>query len=178
MYPTHFPEGDIFWELLESNFIPVPSVLARKSSLLAAGGFDAGLKLIEDWDMWLRISEVARVIALAEPVAIHRKAIAKSDQMCSNSIELCQYSLRVQDMALSRKRAQAGTNAQRRKVRQELLNRSFEILMTEATQAIHEGDATSARAKLREAFRLRPFRTIASGRIPWLMIPKREPRGL
>jgi len=178
LYPGHCPKGDIFWELLESNFIPVPSVLARKSYLLAAGGFDAELKLIEDWDMWLRISEVARVIALAEPVAIHRKAIAKSDQMCSNSIELCQYSLRVQNMALSRKRAQAGTNAQRRKVRQELLNRSFEILMTEATQAIHEGDATSARAKLREAFRLRPFRTIASGRIPWLMISKRDSQGL
>jgi hypothetical protein len=79
-------------------------------------------------------------------------------------------------MALSRKRAQAGTNAQRRKVRQNLLNRSFELLITEATQAIHQRDTASARAKLREAFRLRPLRTLASGRIPWLLIPKRELR--
>src|SRR5690242_4731811 len=152
IYPNDCPQGDIFWELLESNFIPVLSVVARKSSLVGAGGFDTQLKLIEDWDLWLRISEDARVIALKEPVVIHRKAVAKSGQMCSNSIELCQYSIQVQNMALSRKRAQAGTNAQRRKVRQNLLNRSFELLITEATQAIHQRDTASARAKLREAF--------------------------
>jgi glycosyltransferase involved in cell wall biosynthesis len=174
IYPSECPEGDIFWGLLESNFIPVLSVVARKSSLIAAGGFDTELQLIEDWDLWLRISEVATVIALREPVAIHRKAIAKSGQMCSNSFELCQHSLRVQNMALNRKRAQAGTTAQRRKARQKLLDRSFELLMTEATQAIHEGDGRLARAKLRGAFRFRPLRTIASARIPWLLIPKRE----
>ena len=31
IYPSECPQGDIFWELLEDNFIPMPSVLARKS---------------------------------------------------------------------------------------------------------------------------------------------------
>ena len=34
IYPLECPQGDIFWDLLANNFIPVPSVLARKSSLL------------------------------------------------------------------------------------------------------------------------------------------------
>ena len=177
-YPSQCSQGDIFWDLMEYNFVPVLSVLARKSSLIDAGGFNSELALAEDWDMWLRICEAAPVVAIEEPVAIHRKAIAKSEQMCSNSIELCRYSLRVQKMALSRRRAQAGTNAQRRRVRQKLLNRTFELLMTEATEAIHNGDQRSARARLREAFRLHPLRAIASGRIPWLMTPKSYPEEL
>jgi glycosyltransferase involved in cell wall biosynthesis len=176
IYPVRCPQGDIFWELLEYNFIPVLSVLARKSNLISAGGFNSGLKLVEDWDMWLRVSEGASVIAVEEPVAIHRKAVANSDQMCSNSAELCRYSLQVQKMALNRKRAQAGTSAQRRKVRRKLLNRSFELLMTEATEAIHEGNTRLAQVNLREAFRFSPLRTIASGRIPWLLVPQRKPQ--
>jgi hypothetical protein len=172
IYPPSCPQGDVFWQLLESNFIPVLSVLSRKSSLIEAGCFNSELKLVEDWDMWLRVSESAPVAALPEPVAIYRKAIAKSDQMCSNSVELCRHSLRVQKLALNRKRAKAGTNAQRRKVRQELLNRSCQLLMTEATEAIYEGDGRSARTKLREAFRFRPLRVITSGRIAWLLNPK------
>jgi len=57
IYPLRCPQGDIFWDLLEDNFIPMPSVLARKSSLVDEGGFNTALKLIEDWDMWLRLSE-------------------------------------------------------------------------------------------------------------------------
>ena len=171
IYPARCPQGDIFWELLEYNFIPVLSVVARKSSLVAAGGFDSELKLIEDWDMWLRISEGTTVVAVEEPVAIHRKAVANSDQMCSNPVQLCRYSLHVQKLALNRKRAQTATSAQRRKVRQKLLNRSFELLMMEATEAIHEGNTNMAQANLREAFRFSPIRTVISGRIPWLLIP-------
>ena len=33
IYPLRCLQGDIFWELLEDNFIPMPSVLVRKSSL-------------------------------------------------------------------------------------------------------------------------------------------------
>ena len=53
---------------------------------------------------------------------------------------------------------------------QKLLDRAYEIMMAEATSAIHDGDAKCARAKLREAFRFRPFRTMASGRLAWLLI--------
>jgi len=78
IYPSECPQGDIFWELLENNFIPMPTVLVRKSALLELGGFNTALPLVEDWDMWLRISERFLVAAVEEPVAIHRKADADS----------------------------------------------------------------------------------------------------
>ena len=171
IYPLRCPQGDIFWDLLEDNFIPMPSVLARKSSLLAAGGFNTALKLIEDWDMWLRLSEQFLVAAVEEPVAIHRKAVAGSEQMCSNPAEICKQALRVQRMALARPRARKSAATKRRHVRKKFRDRAYEILMTEATNSIHEGKARSARANVLDAFRFRPFRAVASGRLLWLFRP-------
>jgi len=169
IYPLTCPQGDIFWDLLEYNFIPMPSVLARKSSLIEQGCFNTNLNLSEDWDMWLRLSECFLIAAVEEPVAIHRKAIAESNQMCSNSAELCKKALHVQQLALNRPRAQAAARAKRRYVRRKFRDRAYEILMKEATNSIHEGNAKSARANLRDAFRFRPFRTMASGHLPWLL---------
>ena len=169
IYPLRCPHGDIFWELLTDNFIPMPSVLARKSSLVNANGFNTSLKLIEDWDMWLRLSEDHLVAAVEEPVAIHRKAVAESGQMCSNAAEICNQALRVQQLALSRPRARASASAKRRDVRKKFRERAYQILMTEATNSIHEGKPQSARANILDAFRFRPFRTVASGRLFWLL---------
>mgnify|MGYP003576604340 CR=1 FL=1 len=36
-YPNPCPRGDIFWELLENNFIPCPAPVFRKSCLLRMG---------------------------------------------------------------------------------------------------------------------------------------------
>jgi glycosyltransferase involved in cell wall biosynthesis len=168
IYPLNCPQGDIFWDLLEDNFIPMPTVLARKSCLLQKGCFNTDLNLIEDWDMWLRLSELFLVAAVEEPVAIYRKAIAESDQMCSNSVALCKQALRVQQMALDRPRARESA-AKRRYVRRKFRDRVYEILITEATNSIHEGNAKSARANILNAFRFRPFRTVASGHLLWLL---------
>ena len=170
IYPLNCPHGDIFWELLEDNFIPMPSVLARKSSLLAAGGFNSGVNMVADWDMWLRLSEHSPVAAVAEPVAIYRKADVGSEQMCSNSSPLCKQALRVQLSALNRPRARAATGKQRRHVQRKFRNRVYEILMTSATNSIHEGDTVSARANVFDALRYRPFRAVATGRLLWLLM--------
>ncbi|HEV8204698.1 MAG TPA: glycosyltransferase family 2 protein [Pyrinomonadaceae bacterium] len=169
IYPLKCPTGDIFWELLEDNFIPMPTVLTRKSSLLSEGCFDTSMSLVEDWDMWLRLSERFLIAAIEEPVAIHRKAIAESGQMCSNPAELCKQALHAQQMALDRPHAQAAAGAKRRYVKRKFRDRVYEILMTEATNSISQGDAGSARTNIRDAFRYRPLRTVASGRLLWLL---------
>ena len=169
MYPLRCPQGDIFWELLEHNFIPMPTVVARKSSLLDSDCFNTKVNPLEDWDMWLRMSERFPVVALEEPVAIYRKAIAESEQMCSNPASVCQQALFVQQMALNRPRALKAPRAKRREVRRKLRDRVYEILMTEATNSIQAGNTDSARASLRDAFRYRPVRTVVSGRLPWLL---------
>lgn len=174
IYPVTCPQGDIFWDLLEHNFIPMPSVLARKSSLLAHNCFSSEVKFVEDWDLWLRLSEQFKVAAVEEPVAIYRKAVAESEQMCSNSAALCQQALRAQQLALDRPRAQAAARAKRDAVRRKFRNRVYEILMTAATNSLHQGDLQSARANLRDAFRVHPLRTVASGRLPWALIAGRH----
>jgi len=170
IYPSDCPQGDIFWELLERNFIPMPSVLLRKSALLELGGFNTGLTLSEDWEMWLRISERFAVAAVEEPVAIHRKADPDSNQMCSDSAAICKQAMRVQQMALARTRAQTAARAKRRHVKSKLRDSAYELLMKDATTLIHNGHAESGRARLLDAFRFRPFRAVASGRLPWLLI--------
>jgi cellulose synthase/poly-beta-1,6-N-acetylglucosamine synthase-like glycosyltransferase len=170
IYPGQCPRGDVFWELLEHNFIPMPSMLARKSVLLKVGGFNTTLTLIEDWDLWLRISERFLVEAVEEPVAIHRKANAHSGQMCSNAGALCKQALRVQQMALGRTRARNAARAKRRHVESKLRDRAYEVLMAGATDLFHNGDTRSARSMLIDAFHFRPFRAVASGRLPWLLI--------
>jgi hypothetical protein len=92
--------------------------------------------------------------------------------MCSNAAEICKQALRVQQMALGRPRARASESAKRRRVQKKFRDRAYEILMTEATNSIHEGKSQSARANILDAFRFRPFRTVASGRLFWLLTPK------
>src|SRR5215210_7969615 len=57
LYPRHCPRGDIFWELLEQNFIPCGSAVFRRSGLMGVGRLDEKVPGIDDWDFWIRIAE-------------------------------------------------------------------------------------------------------------------------
>ncbi|MDX9744256.1 MAG: glycosyltransferase [Arcobacteraceae bacterium] len=80
-YPKRkkLPSGDIFSELLYDCFIPLPSVLIKKSLFIKVGGIDGSLKVAEDYDIFLKIAHLFKV---------------KSDDMI-----LCKY--RVHDNNLS-----------------------------------------------------------------------------
>ena len=67
--PDDMPEGDLFQQLLLDNFIVVSSVMIRRSTLLAIGGFDATLGVVEDWDLWLKLSAQGTLFA-AVPDAV------------------------------------------------------------------------------------------------------------
>ncbi len=49
------PQGNIFKDLLNGNFIPANITMSKTDVLRKLGGFDENLKL-EDYDMWLRVS--------------------------------------------------------------------------------------------------------------------------
>jgi hypothetical protein len=161
--PQRLPTGDIFWELLEQNFVPDLSVVARKARLVELGLFNPDLIGVEDWDMWLRLAERWPVEAIQEPVAVYRRANAASGQVCSNSIEIYRRMRRVQKMALRRHRARKSALAERHRARSRLLDNAYAAMIYEAQQALAEGDRTMARAKIKEAFRLRPLRAATSG---------------
>lgn len=55
--PAEELQGNIFFTLLEENMIGTPTMLVRKQCLEQTGGFDEGLKCLEDWELILRIAE-------------------------------------------------------------------------------------------------------------------------
>ena len=59
--------------LFQKNFIPVPTVLVRRSCLDQVGWFDESLSACEDYDLWLRIIEKWVVYQLDEPLVSYRQ---------------------------------------------------------------------------------------------------------
>jgi glycosyltransferase involved in cell wall biosynthesis len=64
--------GDVLEKLFMENFIPMPTVVAKKDILVKSGGFVENLKVSPDLDMWLRITERAPVDYIDETLAIYR----------------------------------------------------------------------------------------------------------
>ena len=87
-YPQDCPEGDLFWKLLERNFIPCPTVVFRRACLSRVGLLEQEAPGIEDWDLWVRIAELYPVLATCRPVAIWRRGNPASGQFTSRSENL------------------------------------------------------------------------------------------
>jgi glycosyltransferase involved in cell wall biosynthesis len=69
--------------LPKRNCIAHPTVMARRASLVAAGGYRAAFLAAEDYDLWLRLSEMADLANLPAVVLSHRlhKATVSIDQV-------------------------------------------------------------------------------------------------
>ena len=63
-----------------------PSVMIRRSALLAASGYNLAYKVAEDYDLWLRISEVSELANLTEPLIKLRKHEAQVTKTKSRNI--------------------------------------------------------------------------------------------
>lgn len=155
--PQRCPSGDIFWELLEQNFIPVVSVVARRKALMECQMF-SDEKRVEDWELWLRMTESRPVVAVQEPVALYRRANSSSGQLSSDFTKMHQYIRSVHESALKRPRAATASRSQRRRARRRFVNGLYRSLLYEATAALASGDRRTARGINREAVQLRPLR--------------------
>ncbi len=56
--------------LLKGNYIP-SSIMIRANVFDRVGKFDTNLK-VEDWDMWLRISQVSKIAFIDQPLTFYR----------------------------------------------------------------------------------------------------------
>ncbi len=84
-YRRHCPHGDVFWQLLEQNFIPCRAAVFRRSCLLRIGLLAQSVPGIGDWDLWIRIAALYPVIALEQPVMVWRKSSPTSGQGTSTT---------------------------------------------------------------------------------------------
>jgi glycosyltransferase involved in cell wall biosynthesis len=90
-YPDELLQGDVFWELLERNFVPCGAALFRRSALLSVGLLDEAIPGVDDWDLWVRLAELYPVVAVEQPVAVWRRPTRASGQGSSNTVDLIRF---------------------------------------------------------------------------------------
>jgi glycosyltransferase involved in cell wall biosynthesis len=162
-------EGDLFWPLLESNFILIHSVIARRSLVEAAGLFDPEVVGAEDWLLLMQLSEKHLTGLVNEPVAIYRMFTRKSGQTSSNRIEMCRAAARAQAKGLQLPRALASPAA-RQAIRQRCLDMLTMSLISEARSDLKHARPLSAAKYMREALRLNPRRAWTLRSLKWLFV--------
>lgn len=67
-----FPSGRVFADIFLKNFVCFSSVMVKKQVFDHIGGFDVGLDLAIDYDLWLRVSRHYEFHGLAEPLTRYR----------------------------------------------------------------------------------------------------------
>jgi glycosyltransferase involved in cell wall biosynthesis len=157
-YPDSRPTGDVFWKLLAFNFIPLPSVVARKQPLIASGLFESGLKPARDYDLWLRVTEKFEVVAVDDPVAIYRRWTISGKQMSANLARQYSAGAAVQARGLRLGRAREASTATRRRIRGEYLRVVSDSLLYEAVVALRRDDVRVAVVNAATAVRFQPSR--------------------
>lgn len=65
-------DGAIRRALIRRNPFVHSSVMMRREALEAAGGYDEGLPVAQDYDLWVRMSRVTRLANLPEPLVLRR----------------------------------------------------------------------------------------------------------
>jgi Glycosyl transferase family 2 len=139
-YPEECRQGDLFWELMSSNFIPCPTVVFRRECVKRLGLLEDDAPGVEDWDLWVRIAEVYPVIAVDEPVAIWRQSSPGSGQFTSHEEKLHREARRLhRDKWLKLPRASAAHAAQRRKAARDFASHASQQLVWSAGARLKAG---------------------------------------
>lgn len=84
--PENCAEGDLFWQLLESNIFGCLTAVFRRECIERVGLLDTSPDMvgIEDYDLWIRIAEFFPIRAVNKAVAVYRVPTADSDQWSSD----------------------------------------------------------------------------------------------
>lgn len=166
--PEECPTGDVYWPLLEGNFIAMSTVVARKQSLIEAGLFDPDLQLLEDYDLWVRLADRYPVEALPEPVSIYRMRGESSGQKTSNRATHEQHHKKLHQSFLRRGRAAKASRRQRNRTHHRHMEMIYGSLIHDAAVALLNGNTAATREYLWAAARLNPFHLKAHLSLLWL----------
>lgn len=78
LHPGTGAEGEVLAHpfdpevLLLANYIPTCSVLIRREAIRSVGGFDESLSSLEDWDLWIRLSDRLHFAYTSEVTSVYR----------------------------------------------------------------------------------------------------------
>ncbi len=97
VFPAPIPDAafdDPFTLLMRENKIGTPTAIVRLSKLKEINGFDASLPRLQDWDLFLRLSLVARFKMIPEPLCL---VYLQDDSISRNSQALHQALTRIEE---------------------------------------------------------------------------------
>lgn len=155
--PDSCPQGDVFWKLLERNFIPCGSVVFRKSSIERVGMLDESIPGIDDWDMWVRLAEATNVVAVEQPVIVWRAPTPTSGQGSSLTVDLIALSIsRMRQHWLKLPRAARASRTERREAWRRFSDNVSEHLIWETANGLAAGNIRRAWKSARSVLRLHP----------------------
>jgi len=63
-------DGDMSREILRHNSTSTQTLVIRRDTLEKSGIFDAALKRFQDWDLMIRVAQVAEFVFLPEPMVV------------------------------------------------------------------------------------------------------------
>lgn len=158
VYAREYPQGDIFWPLLSQNFIPCGSAVFRRSCLNRVGLLDDGLPGIDDWDLWIRIAELYRIIALQKPVMSWRRSTPVSGQGSSRATDVALQSVRqFRQGWMKLPRAVAAPPRERREAWRRFSKNVAAHLVWETLRSLRYGDVAQATKNTLTVLRLCPL---------------------
>jgi hypothetical protein len=156
-YPKECLNGDIFWPLIERNFVPSGSVVYRRSCLTKAGLFEDCIAAAEDWDMCVRVAEFNSVAVLNAPVMTWRRSAPDSRQITSDAAMLVSIAVGQFRQWMKLPRAYESTRETRALAWQNFSGNMGEHLICEGARSMRRGRlAQSVRIALM-VFKLEPF---------------------
>lgn len=142
--------GWLYPELLLDCVVWTSTVVMQRSLLDEIGPFDAGLRIGEDYDLWLRASRATRIERVARPLALYRQhpaSITRSAPRDNYRGRVVQRALDAWGLA-----GPDGRRADAAAVRAELAGSWSQF----AYAQLQAGQRRAARRSVREALRVQP----------------------
>jgi glycosyltransferase involved in cell wall biosynthesis len=141
--------------LVKGNLVTgsASSVACDKELLIRVGGFDEGLSLCADWDMWLRLASTTRFAYVDEPLVLYRRS---PGSMSSNPTVLERDTLRLLEKAFQDRPAQVG-------LRSKAYGRQYRVLSGSYYHARRYSDAVRC---LMNALRHDPTQSLYAAAMP------------
>ena len=160
-YPDECPRGDIFWELMEWNFIPCLTVVFRRACLERVGRLDESGTGVDDWDLWVRFSELYPVVAIDQEVAIWRQPTPTSEQFSFRADRMHRRAHRLhRDKWLRLPRAMQAPEEIRNQASRAFADRAAQQMISEARSRFRAGRAIDSIRLALEMARLHPRATV------------------
>jgi len=143
---------DAFGLLVENNVVPTSTVIVRRDCLKRVGGFDESLQIVEDRDLWLRISRKFGIGYI--PVVVSHKRLHGTN-LSSDGLVATESLIRVLEKVVTDR--DIGDSIDLASVRNRLADLYFHLGYCYIDRGIYHAARQNFRHSLRGKIALRPI---------------------